>query len=239
MKTMAEMLQNVFSVAPTVAERLNHIKAENPQVQWYPFRTLDKVQLIAGVARHFDAVDLRLQNEPPRILDVGAADGDLSFLFEAAGCDVVAIDNVQSNFNRCVGVRSMRELIGSSVHLVEKDIDYDFTVDGQFDFVIMLDILYHLRNPLGTLISLCNLGQYMVISTRIFEEIEGRETVSALPYGYLLAPFEAAHNDPTNYWMFTQCGFRRLLERGGWRILEWNYFGYARNDSSPFDPSKD
>ncbi len=239
MKTVGELLHSVYAEAPIFGSRLHTLKEENPQVQWYPFRSMDKIHLAAMVSNYFDRFEIGFLSERPRIVDVGAADGDLSFLFESVGCDVVAIDNPPSNNNRCVGIRSMRQLLGSNITLVEKDIDYDFNLDGQYDLILFLDILYHLRNPLGTLIYLCQLGRFMMLTTRIFETILDGKTVAEAPYAYLLAPFEAAANDPTNYWIFTEAGLSRALERSGWRIVDKSHFGYGGNDSSPFDPQRD
>jgi len=200
---------------------------------------MDKIHLISVVTSPVDETDARFIGTRPSVIDVGTADGDLSFLFESVGCDVVAIDNSHSNYNRCVGVKSMRELLNSNIRIIERDIDYDFTVEGQFDLIVMADVLYHLRNPLGALIYMCQLGRYMVITTRIFEIVPGHSPTRNAPLAYLLAPFEAASNDPTNYWMFTAAGFSRLLNRSGWRILKSAYFGYSGSDSSPFDAKKD
>ena len=239
MKTLGELIHQISQKTPQFATRLNEIKAQNPQIQWYPFRSMDKVHLINMIANYFDGVEIGFLGERPKIIDVGAADGDLAFLFESVGCDVVAIDNAPSNYNRCVGIRSMRQLLDSNITLIEKDIDYDFSIDGQYDLILMLDILYHLRNPLGNLIALCQLGKYMIMTTRIFETVPGGKSVRDLPYAYLLAPFEAAAIDPTNYWILTETAFNRLLERSGWRILNKAYFGYTGNDSTPFEPHKD
>lgn len=239
MKTVGKLLHKLYEESPLFAARFDKLKTQNPQIRWYPHRSIDKVHLISMVANYFDKVEVGFLSERPKIVDVGAADGDLSFLFESVGCDVVAIDNPPSNYNDCIGIRSMKQIISSNVTLVEKDIDYDFSIDGQYDLILFLDILYHLRNPLGTLISLCQFGRYLILTTRIFEAAVNGKPVTNAPYAYLLAPFEAAQNDPTNYWMFTEIALERLLQRSGWQILNRVYFGYNGNDSSPFDPKKD
>lgn len=236
---MSELLHEVYQKAPPFRARLDELKAQNPHIHWYPFRSMDKVHLIQMVTNYFDRAGIGFLSERPKVLDVGAADGDLSFLFESIGCDVVAIDNPPSNYNRCNGIRFMREILGSRLTLIEKDIDWDFSIDGQYDLILFLDILYHLRNPLGTLISLCKFGKYLILTTRIFEAAIDGKPVTNAPYAYLLAPFEAAQDDPTNYWIFTETAVQRLLERSGWRILKKAYFGYSGNDSSPFDRQKD
>lgn len=219
-------------------ELLNNIKKQHPEISWYPFQTQVKVELLSLLTDYFDENQVDCIGSQPSVLDVGTADGDLAFLFEMAGCHVSAIDNAPSNFNDCKGFLAMREFLQSSVEFESVDIDYDFTLSAQYDVIIFLDILYHLRNPMGVLINLCRAGEYMFVSTRICDEAKGVE-LTAVPAAYLLAPFEAAENDPTNYWIFTESGFMRVLDRCGWTVRKKVQFGYSRDDSNPYDAGKD
>ncbi len=238
--SMQELFRTAYDHCVPFSERLGAIKAAHPEIAWYPFQTFAKMTLLGNVTDYLDAREpIRLSGEKPRVLDVGTADGDLAFLFESAGCDVMAIDNHHSNNNRCAGIQTMKGLLGSRIGFQDVDIDYDLSLDESYDFVIFLDILYHLRNPLGALINLSRAARYMALSTRICERMPTGESLANVPCAYLLAPFEAAANDPTNYWMFTEAGLSRTLERGGWRVLKRAFFGYPGNDSSPSDPAKD
>lgn len=238
MKTMFELFAQIHHVAPEFADRLKTLKAQNPQIEWYPFRSMDKVNLLSLVGKYFDAVAVGFLGDHPKIIDVGAADGDLSF-FDSVGCEVVTVENASCNYNHCEGIRTIRQILESRITFIDKDIDHDFNIEGQYDLILMLDILYHLRNPLGALIGSCQLAKYMILTTRIFEAMPDGKLVHDLPYAYLLTPFEAAPTDPTNYWVPTEAALERLFARSGWRIAKKKYFGYSGNDSSPYDPQKD
>jgi tRNA (mo5U34)-methyltransferase len=97
------------------------------------------------------AHNLRTMNLPDdltgkRVLDIGACDGFYSFECERRGAaQVVAIE---ANTGP-TGFKIMHELLGSRVELHTMNI-YDLTPDafGEFDLVLCLGVLYHLRHPL-------------------------------------------------------------------------------------------
>jgi 2-polyprenyl-3-methyl-5-hydroxy-6-metoxy-1,4-benzoquinol methylase len=240
MNNLRELLQSAYQAAAASSQRLAAIKKANASIAWYPFRTEDKIALLRLVTDYFDAVPpVPLLAAQGSVIDIGAADGDLSFLFESAGCRVTAIDNHVSNNNRCAGINAMKGFLGSGIEILDVDIDFDFAVAQQHDLILFLDILYHLRNPLGALINLARAGRYMVFSTRICDVAPDGTRLTGVPAAYLLAPMEAAPNDPTNYWIFTELGLQRTLERAGWRLLKSYPFGYQGDDSNPSEPAKD
>jgi len=79
-----------------------------------------------------------------RVLDIGAFDGFFSFECERRGAEVVAIDG-----NPATGFGVARELLGSHAMFINMDV-YDLTPEslGQFDLVLCLGVLYHLRHPM-------------------------------------------------------------------------------------------
>jgi tRNA (mo5U34)-methyltransferase len=97
------------------------------------------------------AHNLRTMNLPAdltgkRVLDIGACDGFYSFECERRGAaQVVAIE---ANTGP-TGFKVLHELLGSHVELHTMNI-YDLTPEafGQFDLVLCLGVLYHLRHPL-------------------------------------------------------------------------------------------
>lgn len=181
--SIEQLLRTALDGSGVVAQRLGAIKAGHPEIAWYPFNSLAKLHLLRMVTDWFDGVDaipLRTPSQPS-VLDVGTADGDLAFVFEAAGCEVTAIDNHHSNNNRCVGVNAMKGYLGSNLEFLDIDIDYDFSVERSFDFLIFLDIFYHLRNPLGALINLSRAGRYITLSTRICERAPTGDWIADVP----------------------------------------------------------
>lgn len=104
---------------------LDRLKKSKPDVSWYPFNSLANVAIIGKLLTGTDH-DLFGNLPRPWVLDVGAGDGDVGFLFEALGCHVDMLDNPQTNFNDCHGIRQLQRLLGSNVQLIEQDVDFFF-----------------------------------------------------------------------------------------------------------------
>lgn len=88
-----------------------------------------------------------------RVLDVGAWDGFFSFEMERRGAEVVALDVVrQEQFLQT------KELLGSRVEYETGDIcRMSSRALGQFDIVLFLGVLYHVKHPLLALEKVCEL----------------------------------------------------------------------------------
>jgi hypothetical protein len=71
------------------------------------------------------------------------------------------------------------------------------------------------------------------VSSKAFARLFHSERVdfSKIPVAYLLDEREA-NNDPTNFWIFSDAGLRRILKRTGWEILDYITVGNT-NDSDP------
>jgi tRNA (mo5U34)-methyltransferase len=82
-----------------------------------------------------------------RVLDVGCADGYYSFICEQRGAkEVIAIDYRQPTAS---GFSVAASILGSKVkHVVDNVYDISPEKYGEFDFIIFVGVLYHLRNPL-------------------------------------------------------------------------------------------
>lgn len=79
-----------------------------------------------------------------RVLDIGAFDGFFSFECERRGAEVVAIDAMHSR-----GFQVAHELLNSRVQFRTMSIyELDPATLGQFDLVLCLGVLYHLRHPM-------------------------------------------------------------------------------------------
>jgi tRNA (mo5U34)-methyltransferase len=93
-------------------------------------------------AYNLDHMQLPADLTGKRVLDIGAFDGFYSFECERRGAaEVIAIDG-----NAATGFGVVRELLGSQVPFYQMNI-YDLTpaAFGQFDLVLCLGVLYHLR----------------------------------------------------------------------------------------------
>ncbi|MFN7996799.1 MAG: class I SAM-dependent methyltransferase [Bryobacteraceae bacterium] len=101
------------------------------------------------------------------VLDIGAADGALSFFWESLGYRVHAIDFSGSNMNRMEGIRRIAEYFKSAVQIQDQDLDACFTLNRQYGVVFFLGTLYHLKNPIYALETISRNAQFCFISTRV------------------------------------------------------------------------
>jgi tRNA (mo5U34)-methyltransferase len=224
------------SGAPAFVAYLANLKrGETVPFDWYPYGTMANLEHIAQLVT--DELDT-LFASGTRIADIGAADGDLAFYLESCGhrCDI--FDNGPTNFNGLAGARHMKRVLGSAVNIIEQDLDSQFRIEGNYDLVLLLGILYHLKNPFYVLERLSEVSRYLLLSTRVARHFRtGHADVSEVPAAYLLAPDEA-NNDATNFWIFTAGGVRRLANRAGWEVVGFRTVGDTAH-SNPQDNDRD
>lgn len=86
-----------------------------------------------------------------RVLDVGPWDGFFTFAMEQRGAEVTAIDYVDLDT-----FRILHKAFESRSTYKQKDVyEIDASVDGTFDFVLLLGVLYHLKYPIEGLERIC------------------------------------------------------------------------------------
>jgi len=206
---------------------------------WYPYTTLKN---IAALERLSESVGLNLvqlcQGRHGKIADIGAGDGDLGFFLEKMGLSVDIIDNEPTNFNRLEGARILKEALNSAATIRAIDLDSQFSLARErYDAIFFLGTLYHLKNPFFILESLARMTRYCFVSTRIARQTAGGQPLSQYPIAYLLGAQEC-NNDDTNFWIFSDEGLKRLIDRTGWNILSYLTIG-ATTNSTPADPDRD
>jgi hypothetical protein len=213
--------------------------AYRPKPFWYPYATLRNIpvleRLLAGVG--LDLMEL-CRGKYGRLADIGAADGDLAFFLEQLGFAVDVVDNEFTNFNKLNGARILKEALNSSVTIRSMDLDSRpqlFT--ERYDVAFFLGVLYHLKNPFSVLERLAHVTRYCFLSTRIARQTADGLPLSKYPLAYLLGP-EECNNDKTNFWIFSDEGLKRLIQRTGWTIMAFSTIGDT-NDSTPADPNHD
>ncbi|HTM48286.1 MAG TPA: methyltransferase domain-containing protein [Bryobacteraceae bacterium] len=232
-------IRSLAGMAAAFQKRIGAIQAAgSPGFDWYPYDSLGNFFVLADLLtgeRRF-LLDL-IGNRPA--LDVGCGDGHIAFFLESLGCKVIAVDNPRTNYNQMQGVRALKAALNSSIEICEQDIDYDFRLpDLQFSVAIFLGVLYHLKNPFRALETLVTRSQYCLLSTRVTRFAPDRKTdLGALPLAYLVNETET-NNDSTNFWIFTNPGLKRLIERSGWRVVDYASVGNSR-DSDPITAQGD
>ncbi len=227
-------------LAMTAERDLWEIKlAHRPKSFWYPYHTLQNVGVLERLLADAGLDLMQLCRGPHgKIADIGAADGDLGFLLEKIGLSVDLIDNEPTNFNRLEGARILKGALDSTVTIQTVDLDSQFTLFGEkYDAIFLLGLLYHLKNPFFVLEKLAAIARYCFLSTRIARQTDNGQQISQEPMAYLLAPQEC-NNDSTNFWIFSEEGLKRLINRTGWSLLSYLSIGVTAN-STPADPERD
>jgi hypothetical protein len=142
-------------------------------------------------------------------------------------------------------LRLLKQALKSNVDILETDLDSQFKLPAErYELAFFLGILYHLKNPYLALESLAKCAHYAFISTRVvrFNVSKGAEgptggvnetriALQKAPVAYLVAPDET-NNDATNFWMFSEAGLKRILDRCGWDIVDFMTLGNTV-DSDP------
>jgi tRNA (mo5U34)-methyltransferase len=213
-------IEQFMEYAKQFEARLDAAKATPPadKFHWYPYNTMSSIHLLEPLLKdHFAA--FRDGIGCGSMLDIGCGDGDLSYLFASLGCEVTAIDLAASNFNWLNGVRALGERLGLPVRIREMNVDSAFELEEEsYGLVLLLGILYHLKNPFHVLETLAKKARYCLLSTRVATHSAAGTLIRDEPLAYLLDHREA-NDDPTNYWVFSHEGLMRLAKRTGWRVM--------------------
>ncbi len=216
-------IDELIQYALSFEQELLEVKREAAPAgfDWYPhdsFGTFNALnELLTGRERFARTL---IGKEP--VLDLGCADGALSFVLESLGAKVHAVDNPPTNFNGMRGVKALKKALRSSVRLHSLDLDSHFTLpNGRYGLTLFLGILYHLKNPFGVLELLAARTRYCLLSTAITRFApDGKTDLRDVPLAYL-AGRDGLKGDETNNWIFSEAGLRALVDRTGWDICDW------------------
>jgi len=176
-----------------------------------------KIPVGAGVyspGREDNRIDLDCFGFDPcpnqRVLDIGASDGFFSFYHESVlhAESVLAMDNFVStpNCGDNTGIRIASELRQSSIRIEDKSIyDLSPSIDGLYDRVLLLNVLYHLEHPLlglKCLSSVCKPGAVLYLKSHLHYDIRFGQFHMNLRRIPMVRYYEGTslNNDPSNYW---------------------------------------
>jgi tRNA (mo5U34)-methyltransferase len=166
-----------------------------------------------------------------RALDIGCNAGFYSFQLARRGADVLAIDH-DPHYLRQARWASERYGLTDRIELRQLGV-YDLArLDEQFDLVLFLGVLYHLRYPLlGLDLVSERVRGRLVLQTLT---LPGKEKVAAPPdlsldeRDRLLSPGwptmafveHRMAQDPTNWWLANAAGVEAMLRSAGLRVLK-------------------
>ena len=224
----------LLSRARAFKDTLRAVKARlaTPDLEWYPYDSLANLshldRLLTGANRSI----LESAREGT-VADIGSQDGDLSFFLESAGFRVQALDCPETNHNHMRGIRAISAALGSSVEIHEVDLDSQFYLPAKaYEVTFLLGVLYHLKNPFYVLETLARQSRYCFLSTRIAALTpDGSTSLAELPVAWLVGDSEL-NSDDSAYWIFSETGLRRMLDRAQWDIVEYLSIG----DTGQSDP---
>lgn len=203
--------------------------AGSREFAWYPYDCFANLFPLQRLLRDADLSFEEVAGAEP-ILDIGAADGALSFFFESLGYKVDALDNAGTNMNRMQGIRALAAGMNSAVEIRDADLDGRFELEGRYGAALFLGTLYHLKNPFYALEILSRHARYCFLSTRIARRSTDKSVrLDAAPVAYLLDADEC-NGDVTNYWIFSPPGLTRLARRAGWQVCASASTGASESD---------
>jgi tRNA (mo5U34)-methyltransferase len=196
---------------------------------WYPYDCFANLFYIQRLLNSSGlSLDKAIGTKP--VLDLGAADGALSFFLESLGHRVHACDHAGTNLNRMEGIRSLAAVLGSRISIHDTDLDARFDLPDQYGAALFLGTLYHVKNPFYILELLARRAQFCFLSTRVARLTADKKVrLDNAPVAYLLEPDEC-NSDVTNYWIFSPAGLRVLVKRAGWSILASANSGATESD---------
>jgi tRNA (mo5U34)-methyltransferase len=196
------------------------LRSRVDQLTW--FHRIDLGNGIVTPGMDKSARKLRALRLPPlsgkSVLDLGANDGYFSFAAEKAGASrVLAVDSFCWNGTAPGGQTRAtfdlaREALDSNVEALEADL-FDLAPEavGTFDVVLMLGVLYHLRDPLLGLAHAAALTRETLVVETLVDLVWTQRPAAAFYPGD-----DVRIGDDTNWWgpnppavvgMLRACGF--------------------------------
>ncbi|MDD5258629.1 MAG: DUF1698 domain-containing protein [bacterium] len=170
-------------------------------------------------------LDLTDDLKGQRVLDIGAWDGFYSFECEKRGAkEVVAIDNlyrmqradeVQYANLGTKGFQVAKEILQSKVKYVDLDVyDIDSKKLGEFDLVLFLGVLYHLKYPVLALEKIAQVcKKTLVIETAYLKNMTNRPLLEYVQGSTF-------NQDPTNWHLPTISAIKAMLRDVGFTGFE-------------------
>jgi len=143
-----------------------------------------------------------------KVLDIGCADGYLANKIADKALKVVAID-IDKNFIRLAKERHNRKNI--------KYISGDATIyefEDEFDYIILSNVLEHIKNRIDFLKRLKPLAKYFLIRVPMINRSWLPIYIKKLGYDYRL--------DPYHYIEYTFESFKNEIESAGMNILSYS-----------------
>jgi len=144
-----------------------------------------------------------------RVLDVGSYDGFYAKAAILRGAkSVVCVDN--DPLKVYIARKNCAKL---PVRFAIMDAAYMHSLDGVFDVVFLMGILYHVENPLALL----RYAKWAADVAVVESHLDCRDVDRPVARVY---DVDGTDNDETNYWGFNSSGLENLFRRAGFTEIE-------------------
>jgi tRNA (mo5U34)-methyltransferase len=165
-----------------------------------------------------------------RALDIGCNAGFYSIELARRGADVLGIDHDERYLRQAAWARSEFGL-GDRIELRQLDVYELAALDAQFDLVLFMGVLYHLRYPLLALDLVAEKTRdLLVLQTLTAPGDDALETPPDLAIdererlrepGWPTAAFveHSLAGDPTNWWVPTEACVEAIVRTAGLRVV--------------------
>jgi tRNA (mo5U34)-methyltransferase len=163
-----------------------------------------------------------------KVLDIGTRDGFFAFECERRGAEVTAIDYMPCEET---GFPVAKELLGSKVEFVQDNV-YDLSPEkyGEFDLVLFLGVLYHLRDPMLALdriwdvcrgrliVETQTIDDALLTSSGDFRRLSDIDAdLASIPLMQFY-PGSSLNDDPTCIWAPNETCLRAMLDEVGFSV---------------------
>jgi tRNA (mo5U34)-methyltransferase len=186
------------------------------QYEFLPGVKTNAQQKTAEILNALDTVGLPQDASGLRVLDVGCCDGFFSFEMEKRGAEVVPID--YRNVNN-LGFGIAKRILKSDL-TARVDTIYNVTPQkyGQFDIVLFLGVLYHLRHPilaLDRMRAMLSPGGKIFLETHMIPD--GDENLPLSKYYRR----DALGGNYTNYFGPNAACVEAWLDAAEFKLIDW------------------
>lgn len=181
-------------------------------------KVTDGVRPIDVLRREADCI-FRMGMEGKSLLDIGAWDGFFSFEAERRGAaDILSTDHFcwsGPGWGTKAGYDLTHAAWGSKARTKDVDVfDLDPDIEGTFDVVLFLGVLYHLKNPYGGLEQAARMSKDLLIVETV---TDCNHTKTPVMRHYLDTEL---NHDPTNFFAPNTACLESILRELGFSKIE-------------------
>lgn len=180
------------------------------QIELAPNIITPGINVSTAALKKLDAMGLPKDLSGLRVLDIGCRDGFFAFEMEKRGAEVIGVDYASPTLT---GFQVAAQILDSKVNYIVDNI-YNLNAEkyGLFDVVLLLGVLYHLRNPLLALDQVRKVikpGGLLFVGSQLSDD----KTIRSLDVPvWQFYPRNTLNNDETNKWAPNLSGLKFVIE---------------------------